>query len=110
MKKPILNFSVDAMEPLLGAVSSFLISSELCFQLRDPIFGGTQPMRKPLRCVQCVSAVLFSEACGSLHQLQNRLPCFVDSASARTKSKCRGDGLELIAVVTPPRQRRGVRE
>jgi hypothetical protein len=47
------------MEPLLGALGSFLIGGDLCLQFRDPIFGGTQLMWKLLRRLQCVSAVFF---------------------------------------------------
>jgi len=48
-QKSLFNLSVDAMEPLLGPVGSFLISSDLCFQLRNPIFRRPQLMRKILR-------------------------------------------------------------
>ena len=49
LKKSIFNFGIDAMEPLLGPRRSFLISGGLCLQLRNPIFGRTQLIRKLLR-------------------------------------------------------------
>jgi hypothetical protein len=48
-KKSNFNFGVDAMEPLLGPVRSLLISGDLCFQLRNPIFSRAQLIRKFLR-------------------------------------------------------------
>jgi hypothetical protein len=38
-EKSIFNLRVDAMEPLLGPLGSVLISSDLRFQLRNPVFG-----------------------------------------------------------------------
>jgi hypothetical protein len=66
------------MEPLLGPVGSFLTSGKLCFQLRDPIFGRVQLMRKLLSHVERTLAVFFGNASRSVEQLQNRLPGFVE--------------------------------
>jgi hypothetical protein len=41
LKKSIFNLGIDAMELLLRTLGSLLISGDLCFQLGDPIFGGT---------------------------------------------------------------------
>jgi hypothetical protein len=58
-KKSLFNLSIDAMEPLLGPLCSFLISGDLCLQLPDSIFGGMQLIRQLLSRLQCVSAVFF---------------------------------------------------
>ena len=44
-KKSIFNFRVT-MEPLLRTLRFFLISSDLRFQLRNPIFGRAQLMHR----------------------------------------------------------------
>jgi hypothetical protein len=77
-QKSILNLSVDAMEPLLGPVGSFLTGGKLCFQLRDPIFGRVQLMRKLLRYVERTLAVFFGNASRSVEQLQDRLTRLVE--------------------------------
>ena len=64
-EKSIFNLRVNAMEPLLGTLGSFLISGNLRFQLRNPIFGCAQLIGKLLSHVQRATAVLFSNA-GSL--------------------------------------------
>jgi hypothetical protein len=73
LQESILNLCVDAMEPLLGPIGSFLTGSEFCFQVRDPIFGRVQLMRKLLRHVERMSAVFFRNASSSVEQLQDRL-------------------------------------
>jgi hypothetical protein len=77
-QKSILNLSVDPMEPLLGPVGSFLTSGKLCFQLRDPIFGRVQLMRKLLNHVERTLAVFFGNASRSVQQLQDRLTRLVE--------------------------------
>jgi hypothetical protein len=80
-KKSLFNFSIDAMEPLLGALCSFLISGDLCLQLPDSIFGGMQLIRQLLSRLQCVSAVFFRNTGRSVQHLQDRLTCFVELIS-----------------------------
>jgi hypothetical protein len=77
-RKSILNLSVDAMEPLLGPVGSFLTSGKLRFQLRDPIFGRVQLMRKLLSHVERTLAVFFGNASRSVEHLQDRLTRLVE--------------------------------
>jgi hypothetical protein len=79
LKKSVFNLRVDAMEPMLGALDPLLISGDLCFQLRDPIFGCPQLVRQILRRLKRVSAVLFRNASRSVEHLQDRLACFVES-------------------------------
>jgi hypothetical protein len=77
-EKSVLNLRVNAMEPLLGTLGSFLISGNLRFQLRNPIFGCAQLVRKPLRRLQRVSAVFFRNAGRFVQQLQDCLARFVE--------------------------------
>jgi hypothetical protein len=77
-QKSILNLSVDAMKPLLGPVGFFLTSGELRLQLRDPIFGRVQLMRKLLSYVERTLAVFFGNASRSVEQLQDRLTRLVE--------------------------------
>jgi hypothetical protein len=104
LKKSIFNLSVDAMEPSLSPLGSFLISSDLRFQLRNPIFGRAQLMREALRRLQRVSAVFFRNTGRSVEHLQDRLACFVELIGA---VRCRGSFSPLewdhirLGVVTP---------
>jgi hypothetical protein len=95
LKKSIFNLSVDAMEPLLGSLGSFLISSDLRFQPRDPIFGRVQLMRELLRHLQRLSAVFFRNAGRSVEHLQDRLACFVELIGVirRQGSSARANGI-----------------
>jgi hypothetical protein len=77
-QKSILNLCVDAMEPLLGPVGSFLTRGKLRFQLRDPIFGRVQLMRKLPRNVERISAVFIRNARRSMEHLQDRLTRIVE--------------------------------
>jgi hypothetical protein len=97
------NLSINAMEPLLRALGPVAISFDLCFQLRNPILGGAQLMRKPLRRLQRMFAIFFGNVSGLVEQLQYRLPRLVELISfagcgtfARTPE--RNDvGLVLVA-------------
>jgi hypothetical protein len=71
LKKSIFNLRVNTVEPLLGPLRSLLISSDLCFQLSNPIFSRAQLIRKFLRHTKRVSAVFVGDAGRSLHQLQD---------------------------------------
>ena len=66
------------MEPLLSPLGALLMSGDLRFQLRNPIFSRAQLMREPLRRFQCVSAVFFGNTGRSVEHLQDRLACFVE--------------------------------
>jgi hypothetical protein len=77
-QKSIFDLGINAMEPLLGPISSFLISSEFFFQVRDPIFGGAQLMRKLLRHIQRVSAVFLGDTSRLFDQLQNRMAGLIE--------------------------------
>ena len=82
-KKSIFNFGVDAMEPLLGPGRSLLISGDLRFQLRNPIFSRAQLIRELLRQTKRVGCfrrrrrplfVLIAVLCGLRCRVGQRRP------------------------------------
>jgi hypothetical protein len=44
-KKSVLNFCVNAMEPLLGSLGFLLIGGDFSLELRNPILRSDPPMR-----------------------------------------------------------------
>jgi hypothetical protein len=77
-QKAIFNLRVHAMQPLLGALGSFLIGRDFRFQLRYPIFSRAKLTRKLLRRLQRLSAAFFGNTGRPVQHLQNRLACFVE--------------------------------
>ena len=77
-KKSILNLSVDAMEPLLCALGSLPVRRHFGLKLGNPIFGRPKLVRKPLRRIDCMSAVLLSDIRSFIEELKDRLTGFVD--------------------------------
>ena len=77
-KKSILNLSVDAMEPLLCALGSLPVRRHFGLKLGNPIFGRPKLVRKPLRRIDCMSAVLLSDIRSFIQELKDRLAGFVD--------------------------------
>ena len=69
---------VDAMEPLLGPLSSLLINGNLCFQLRNPTFGGTQLIRELLRYVHRTPAVSIGNISRFVQKLEDGLTGLVE--------------------------------
>src|SRR5262249_36583890 len=83
-QKSIFDLRVNAMKPLLGPLGSFPIRGNFCLELRNPIFGRAQPMRKLLRHIQRVPAVVFGDARGFMKQLQDRLSCLIEAGILRS--------------------------
>ena len=77
-KKSILNLSVDTMEPLLCALGSLPVRHHFGLKLGNPIFGRPKLVRKPLRRIDCMSAVLLSDIRSFIQELKDRLTGFVD--------------------------------
>ena len=77
-EKSIFNLLANAVQPLFSAFGSFLISIDLRFQLRNPIFRRAQLMRELLRRLHDVSAVFFRNTSRSVEQLQDRLSRLVE--------------------------------
>jgi hypothetical protein len=94
-EKSIFNLRVNTVQPLLGALGSFLVGGDFRFQLRYPIFSRAKLMRKLLRRLHRVSAVLFRNACRSVQHLQDRLACFVEliGAARREVASARANGI-----------------
>jgi hypothetical protein len=78
LQESILNLCIDAMEPLLGPIGFFLMSGKFCLQLGDPIFSRAKLMWKPLRRIDCMSAVLLGNAGRFMEQLQDSSTRFVE--------------------------------
>ena len=77
-QKPILDFGIDAMEPLLSALCSFLVQGDLSLELGNSIFRRAQLMRKLLRRIDCMSAVLLGDIGSFAQKLKNSLTGFVE--------------------------------
>ena len=67
-QKPVFDFSVDLVQPLLGSIRPVSIRRGLRLELCDAILSGPQLMRKLLSHIECVAAVLFSHAGGLVKQ------------------------------------------
>jgi hypothetical protein len=78
LKKPVFNLRIYAMEPLLSLLGSFLMCGDLCLQLRDPIFGGTQSIRELLRYVHRTPAVFLGNTSRFVQKLKDGLAGLVE--------------------------------
>ena len=88
-KKSVFNLRINTMEPLLGPLGSLLVGGDFRFQFRYPIFSPAKLMRKLLRSLQRISAVLFRDARCPVQHLQYCLACFVELISAvRRRGSC----------------------
>jgi hypothetical protein len=77
-KKSILNLSVDAMEPLLCALGLLPVRRHFGLKLGNPIFGRAKLVRKPLRRIDRMPAVLLSNISSFIQELKDRLTGFVE--------------------------------
>ena len=71
--KPLLDISVDFMEPLFGALGPLLVSLGVGFQLRDPVFGRTKLMGKLLSHINSVLTICLGHSSGLVKQFHNGL-------------------------------------
>jgi hypothetical protein len=58
LQKAFLDLSIDRVQPLLGVFGFFAVSFDLRLQLRNTILGRTKLVRKSLRPLDRMSAVL----------------------------------------------------
>jgi hypothetical protein len=58
-QKSILNFGIDTMEPFLSALCLLPVCSDFGLKLGNPIFSSAELVRKMLRRIDRVPAVLF---------------------------------------------------
>jgi hypothetical protein len=76
-QETILNLRVDLVKPLLGALCLLPVCFNLGVKLCDPILGSSKLVRKPLRRVDCVSAILLGNIGSFVQKLKDRLTGFV---------------------------------
>jgi hypothetical protein len=86
IEKSILNLSVDLMQPLLGTLGLLSICFHLILELRNAILGRAELMRKPLRRVDGMSAVLLGIVSGFVQKLQDRLAGFIELTAIVSRS------------------------
>ena len=77
-QKSILNLSVDFVKPLLGTLGLLPVCFDLGLEFGNPIFGRAELVRKLLRHINCVSAVLLSDIGSLVQKLEDRLPSLVE--------------------------------
>jgi hypothetical protein len=69
------------VEPLLRAICSLLLRSDVSFQLGNPILGGAQLMQQLLRHLNRVPAVLLGNIGRPIQKLQDCLIGFIELLS-----------------------------
>jgi predicted membrane protein len=77
-EKSILDLRVNFVKPLLGALGLHPICFHLGLELRNPIFGRAKLVRKPLRRIYCMSAVLLGNIGSFVEKMENRLTGLVE--------------------------------
>jgi len=66
------------VQPLLGALRLLPVCLDLGLELCNAILGSSKLMRKPLRRIDCVSAVLLGDISSFVQKLQDRLTGFIE--------------------------------
>jgi hypothetical protein len=77
-EKAVLDLGVDLMKPLLRAIGSLLLRSDVSFQLCNSILGGAQLMQQLLRHLNRVPAVLLGNNGRPIKNLQDCLAGFIE--------------------------------
>jgi hypothetical protein len=77
-QKSILDLRIDPVKPLLGALSLLAVRFHLSLELRNAILGCSKLVRKPLRRIDCMSAVLLGDISSFAQKLQDCLTGFVE--------------------------------
>jgi hypothetical protein len=77
-EKPIFDLSVDLVQPLLSALGLLSVCFNPCLKLGDTILGSPKLVRKFLRRVDCVPAVLLSNISSLVQKLEDRLTGLVE--------------------------------
>jgi hypothetical protein len=70
----LLNLRIDSVQPLLGALSLLLVLFEFSLKLCNPMLGRTELVRKLLRCIHRISAVLLNNIGSLVKELEDCLP------------------------------------
>jgi hypothetical protein len=77
-EKAVLDLGVDLMKPLLRAIGSLLLRSDVSFQLCNSILGCAQLMQQLLRHLNRVPAVLLGNNGRPIKKLQDCLAGFIE--------------------------------
>ena len=77
-QKSIFDLRVNSVQPLLCSIGPISVGVDFSLQFCDPLFGGSQLLRKLLSHFQRVSAVVFGNASNFMEQLQDRLSRLVE--------------------------------
>jgi hypothetical protein len=77
-EKAVLDLGVDLMKPLLRAIGSLLLRSDVRFQLCNSILGCAQLMQQLLRHLNRVPAVLLGNIGRPIQKLQDCLTGFIE--------------------------------
>jgi hypothetical protein len=80
----LLYLRIDSVQPLLGALSLLLVLFEFSLKLCNPMLGRTELVRKLLRCIHRISAVLLNNIGSLVKELEDCLPRLIEpTVSAR---------------------------
>jgi hypothetical protein len=77
-EKSILDLRVNLVKPLLGTLSLLSVCFNLGFEFCNAILSISKLLRKPLRHIHGVSAILLSNIGGFVQKLEDRLTGFVE--------------------------------
>jgi hypothetical protein len=73
IQKAALDFGVDLVQPLLCAISLLLIGGDLGFKIGHALFRCAKLLRKLLRGIDSMPAILISDIRSFVKELQNRV-------------------------------------
>jgi hypothetical protein len=89
VQKSAFDLGIDLVQPLFSAIDFLLVGFDLGLKLANALLRRAKLVRKPLRGVDSMSAVLLGHVCGFVEELQDRL----------------ASGIQLAAgIVLPPRK------
>jgi hypothetical protein len=100
-QKAILNLRIDPVKPLLGAVSLLPVCSDFGLELRNAFLGSAKLVRKPLRRVNGMSAVLLGDISSFAQKLEDRLAGFVELRVVVSCALGRANGTTSGLMLTP---------
>jgi len=84
-----LNFRIDLVQPLLGALGLLPICFNLGLKLCDTILGGAELVRQLLRRIDRMSAVLLGNISSFAQKLEDGLTGFIELIATVSRSLSR---------------------
>jgi hypothetical protein len=84
-QKTILDLIVDFVQPLLCAFGLLPVRFGLGLEIGNALFGCSELVRKLLRSVDCMSAILLGYIGGSVEKLEDRLTRLIELMSLRLR-------------------------